>query len=327
MSAKSDMFNGQSIMITGGTGSFGKHCVKTILELYRPKKLIIYSRDELKQFEMEEEFGQDCMRYFIGDVRDRAADKLTRTSVWLEKLEGGIRHLKDVVIDDKLGICVELEARMQFLVDSYTCEWAETVKDPERRKRFRQFVNTDETEPCIEIVSERGQQRPANWPSETVSLEQFNMLKSRTEIETESEPERSWVKVGTVHDFPHNGGATIKYGKVQIAVFNFTSRGEWYACQQMCPHKKAFVLSRGIIGDLDGTPKVACPLHKKNFSLESGECLGGGDYAVQVFPVRVEGEDVYVNLPKSDVLDPLLATEVGCTLATFCTTNPELLPV
>ena len=109
---------------------------------------------------------------------------------------------------------------MQFLVDSYTCEWTAAIKDPEQRKRFRQFVNTAATEPCIEIVSERGQQRPANWPTETVSIAQFNMLKSRTEIETESEPERSLVKVGTVHDFPSNGGATIMYGEVQIAVFN-----------------------------------------------------------------------------------------------------------
>jgi|SRR5688572_2327872 len=65
------MFNDKSILITGGTGSFGRHYVKTILELYRPRKLIIYSRDELKQFEMQQAFHQECMRYFIGDVRDR----------------------------------------------------------------------------------------------------------------------------------------------------------------------------------------------------------------------------------------------------------------
>ncbi|RXE55081.1 UDP-N-acetylglucosamine 4,6-dehydratase [Methanoculleus taiwanensis] len=65
------MFNDKSILITGGTGSFGKQYVRTILERYTPKKLIIYSRDELKQFEMEQQFNQDCMRYFIGDVRDR----------------------------------------------------------------------------------------------------------------------------------------------------------------------------------------------------------------------------------------------------------------
>ncbi|MBU4230846.1 MAG: UDP-N-acetylglucosamine 4,6-dehydratase (inverting) [Proteobacteria bacterium] len=65
------MFNDKSILITGGTGSFGKQYVKTLLDLYEPKKLIIYSRDELKQFEMEQNFHQRCMRYFIGDVRDR----------------------------------------------------------------------------------------------------------------------------------------------------------------------------------------------------------------------------------------------------------------
>ncbi|EGO4876543.1 UDP-N-acetylglucosamine 4,6-dehydratase (inverting) [Campylobacter lari] len=65
------MFNGKSILITGGTGSFGKTYTKTLLQKYKPKKIIIYSRDELKQFEMAREFNDDCMRYFIGDVRDK----------------------------------------------------------------------------------------------------------------------------------------------------------------------------------------------------------------------------------------------------------------
>jgi UDP-N-acetylglucosamine 4,6-dehydratase len=65
------MFNDKSVLITGGTGSFGKRYVKTILERFKPKRLIVYSRDELKQFEMEQEFNHSCMRYFIGDVRDR----------------------------------------------------------------------------------------------------------------------------------------------------------------------------------------------------------------------------------------------------------------
>jgi UDP-N-acetylglucosamine 4,6-dehydratase len=65
------MFNDKSILITGGTGSFGKRYVRTILERYSPRKLIVFSRDELKQYEMEQEFHADCMRYFIGDVRDR----------------------------------------------------------------------------------------------------------------------------------------------------------------------------------------------------------------------------------------------------------------
>jgi len=64
------MFDGKTILITGGTGSFGKKFVKTLLSRYAPKKVIVYSRDELKQFEMAAELNAPCMRYFIGDVRD-----------------------------------------------------------------------------------------------------------------------------------------------------------------------------------------------------------------------------------------------------------------
>jgi len=65
------VFNNKSILITGGTGSFGKFYVKTLLEKYQPKKIIIFSRDELKQFEMQQTYNANCMRYFIGDVRDK----------------------------------------------------------------------------------------------------------------------------------------------------------------------------------------------------------------------------------------------------------------
>jgi len=65
------MFDGKSILITGGTGSFGKQYTRTLLSKYKPRRLIIYSRDELKQFEMQGEFTDPCMRFFLGDVRDR----------------------------------------------------------------------------------------------------------------------------------------------------------------------------------------------------------------------------------------------------------------
>ena len=65
------MFNGKNILITGGTGSFGKKYTEILLKNYKPNKIIIYSRDELKQFEMAQKFNDKCMRYFIGDVRDR----------------------------------------------------------------------------------------------------------------------------------------------------------------------------------------------------------------------------------------------------------------
>ena len=66
------MFNDKTIFVTGGTGSFGKKFIKILLSKYQPKKVIVYSRDELKQFEMQQVYNQECMRYFIGDVRDAA---------------------------------------------------------------------------------------------------------------------------------------------------------------------------------------------------------------------------------------------------------------
>ncbi len=91
----------------------------------------------------------------------RTADRLQRTSTWRENLEGGLDYLKAVVMDDKLGIAAELEADMQHVVDTYACEWKVAVTDPAVRKRFRQFVNTDQPDPQVVFVTERGQIRPA----------------------------------------------------------------------------------------------------------------------------------------------------------------------
>ena len=105
---------------------------------------------------------------------------------------------------------------------------------------------------------------------------------------------RVWFKVGSSQDFIDNGGSCIKYKDKQIAVFHFARGNRWYACQNLCPHKMEMVLSRGIIGDLDGLPKVACPLHKKTFSLEDGSNLNGEDYKINTYPVKIENEIVYI---------------------------------
>ncbi|WP_460045302.1 nitrite reductase large subunit NirB [Pseudomonas sp. S2_H01] len=91
----------------------------------------------------------------------RTADKLQRTSVWRESLEGGLDYLKAVVIDDSLGLAVELEEHMQRVVDRYECEWANALKSPEKLKRFRTFVNDKGADPDIHFVKERSQRRPA----------------------------------------------------------------------------------------------------------------------------------------------------------------------
>jgi nitrite reductase (NADH) large subunit len=91
----------------------------------------------------------------------RTGDRLQRTSVWRDNLEGGLDYLKQVVIDDKLAIAAELEADMQHVVDTYACEWKAAVEDPETRKRFRHFVNSDQGDQNVLFMEERGQIRPA----------------------------------------------------------------------------------------------------------------------------------------------------------------------
>ena len=93
----------------------------------------------------------------------RSAQPLTRTSKWLASLEGGIDHLRDVVIDDCLGKGEEFEKEMQELVDAYKCEWKEVVDNPNMMKKFRAFVNTDESDENISFVNLRGQKMPVEW--------------------------------------------------------------------------------------------------------------------------------------------------------------------
>jgi nitrite reductase (NADH) large subunit len=90
----------------------------------------------------------------------RTAGRLERTATWLSKLDGGIEQLRRVIIDDALGICDELDAAMAHHVDSYACEWAETLADPARLERFKPFVNTDSLDETAQYVRIRGQRQP-----------------------------------------------------------------------------------------------------------------------------------------------------------------------
>ena len=91
----------------------------------------------------------------------RTADRLQRTSTWRDNLEGGLDYLKQVVCEDKLGIAAELEADMARIVATYECEWKKAVEDPATLRRFRHFINSDQTDGNVVFVQERGQIRPA----------------------------------------------------------------------------------------------------------------------------------------------------------------------
>jgi nitrite reductase (NADH) small subunit len=100
---------------------------------------------------------------------------------------------------------------------------------------------------------------------------------------------------------PHNGGVCVKYGEQQIALYYFTHRSEWYASQNLCPHKQQMALSRGMLGSQQGEPKVACPFHKKTFSLKDGHCLNDESCAhIEVYKVRVENGEVYIDVNSID---------------------------
>jgi nitrite reductase (NADH) large subunit len=101
----------------------------------------------------------------------RTADRLQRTSVWLENLEGGIDYLRKVVCEDSLGIGAELEAAVQAHVATYECEWKRAIETPEILRRFRHFVNSDEPDRSVVFVAERGQIRPAREDERDAELE------------------------------------------------------------------------------------------------------------------------------------------------------------
>jgi nitrite reductase (NADH) large subunit len=110
--------------------------------------------------------SETCIRYIDRFLMFyiKTADPLTRTATWLNKMEGGIDYLRNVVVNDSLGLADELEADMQLLVDSYKCEWKEAVENPEIRKRFSHFVNApEEKDPAVRFEEMRGQIKAKDW--------------------------------------------------------------------------------------------------------------------------------------------------------------------
>ncbi len=94
----------------------------------------------------------------------KTADPLTRTATWLNKMEGGIDYLRNVVVHDSLGIAQELEREMQLLVNAYQCEWKNVVETPELRSQFTHFINAPkEKDPTIQFEAMRDQKKAATW--------------------------------------------------------------------------------------------------------------------------------------------------------------------
>ncbi|MGM8362950.1 nitrite reductase large subunit NirB [Flavobacterium sp. ARAG 55.4] len=134
---------GWNLYICGNGGANPKHAV-----------LLAEQIDKETVFKYMDRF----LMYYI-----RTAGPLVRTSTWLEKLEGGLDYLKNVIINDSLGINETLEAEMQQLVDTFECEWKQAIEDPEMMKRFRHFTNSDDRDETIEYIPLRDQKMPVAW--------------------------------------------------------------------------------------------------------------------------------------------------------------------
>jgi nitrite reductase (NADH) small subunit len=117
-----------------------------------------------------------------------------------------------------------------------------------------------------------------------------------------------WVAVCHVDDVPDDGGACVLYRGMQIAVFHLSGRDEWYAVQNRCPHWNELVLWRGMTGEHGSEPKIACPMHKRAFSLATGECLNAEGDAIRIFAVRVAEDGlVWIEAPSDAVVAGELA--------------------
>ena len=182
---------------------------------------------------------------------------------------------------------------MQALVEGYECEWARVVNDPELARRFRHFANSSEPDGALAFVEERGQKRPADWvtrpalpPPDPRALAQL----------------AEWVPLASADEVPRDGGIAVRYGDLQLALFHVAATDRWYAAENRCPHMRDQVLARGIVGDQNGRPKVACPLHKKTFALDTGEGLSDPELCVAAFPAKLEEGKVFVKLPPAALL-------------------------
>lgn len=109
------------------------------------------------------------------------------------------------------------------------------------------------------------------------------------------ETKEKWFAACRVEDAVENAGVCIRYENEQIALFYFKRRDHWFATQNLCPHRQQMAISRGMTGSLGDEPKVACPFHKKTFSLSTGECLNGDECALKTYAVKVESGMVYIN--------------------------------
>ncbi|OON41500.1 nitrite reductase large subunit [Izhakiella australiensis] len=207
----------------------------------------------------------------------RTADRLQRTSVWMDNLEGGLDYLREVVIEDSLAIGAQLEVDMQRVVDAYQCEWKTTLDNPDRRALFHTAVNSQQQDETLQRQPERGQLRPAT---------EYRALT------TTQQPSVGWHTLCDLESIPPQAGIGARLAGERIALFRLD--GDVFALQDQEPGTHASVISRGILGDVAGEPVVISPLYKQRFRLQDGKGIDNPDRSLRSWPVQVVNGKVQV---------------------------------
>ncbi|MEO3988419.1 nitrite reductase large subunit NirB [Pseudocitrobacter cyperus] len=207
----------------------------------------------------------------------RTADRLQRTSTWMDNLEGGIDYLRAVILEDSLGIGEELEQEMARVIGSYQCEWHTTLNDPQRLALFRSYVNSDMPDEAVQRHDVRGQLQPIADPA-------LPLLNAGT---------KPWQAICPLSSIPAQAGIGARLGEMQIALFRFGDKV--YALDNLEPGSQANVLSRGLLGDAAGEPIVISPLYKRRIRLRDGRQCDNGEAVVRAWPVKVEDGTVWVS--------------------------------
>ncbi|PKE28755.1 nitrite reductase (NAD(P)H) small subunit [Rahnella sp. AA] len=217
----------------------------------------------------------------------RTADRLQRTSTWMDNLEGGMDYLRQVVIDDSLDIAAELENEMDAVVGTYQCEWQTTLASPDRLALFRPFVNSQEPDEAVVMVTERQQIRPAT-PQERARMPAVTVNQPQMAV-------HGWVELCDLSAIPVNAGMAARLANRQIALFHLPDHPQQvFALSNHEPDSDANVLARGLVGDVKGEPVVISPLYKQRFRLQDGRSVDDAQNVLSVWPVKIEEGRVWV---------------------------------
>ncbi|MFI9230125.1 nitrite reductase large subunit NirB [Streptomyces rimosus] len=187
----------------------------------------------------------------------RTAERLERTAAWLERIDGGIHHIRNVVLHDSLGLAEELETQMQRHVDAYRDEWRAVLEDPAKLRRFTSAY-----------PAPAGPAAPGH-------------VQVRTH-------DGDWRSVCLLDELEPGRGIPVRVGDEPDPIALFRSPdGELFAVSDTDPVSRADVISRGIYGAVDGTPVVTSPMYKQRFDLRTGACLDDESQRLDVRGVRV----------------------------------------